>query len=43
MFVWNSLARDSKNYYGFVVDELSKLMHTIKSQWSLSEGPEGVK
>ena len=33
---WNSLAI-LKNYYGFVVDEFSKLVHTIKSQGSLSD------
>ena len=33
MFVWNSLAI-LKKYYGFVVDEFSKLVHTIKSPGS---------
>ena len=36
MFLWNSLAI-LKKYYGFVVDEFSKLVHNIKSQGSLSD------
>ena len=44
MFVWNSLAI-LKKYYGFVVDEFSKLVHTIKSPGSvyLTAARHGLK
>ena len=36
MFRWNSQV-NSKNYFGFVVDEFFQIVHTINLQGSLSD------